>query len=208
VTKNLTKLLAIASEAIAPAPARRPKLLVGPRGDELWALLEHRNGWYAFEGALHVLAAGARGPQSLERWNSPELWRGSYADLADGCVFFAEDIFGGQFALADERVWVFDPETGEREQLGETLDAWARAVLGDFETLTGQPIAHAWQTAHGPLGAGKRLAPKTPFVAGGEFALSNLYAADAVEAMRFRGDLAQQIRNLPDGAKIELKITE
>jgi hypothetical protein len=43
---------------------------------------------------------------------------------------------------------------------------------------------------------------------GGEFAVENLYAADALELMRFRGLLARQIRDLPDGAHVTLKVTE
>jgi hypothetical protein len=43
--------------------------------------------------------------------------------------------------------------------------------------------------------------PKIPFVLGGPFEATNLYAADAVKAMRFYGNLASQIRELPDGQR-------
>jgi hypothetical protein len=205
---SLARLLDIASASLGPAAEHRPALLVGKRGDELWALLQARNGFYAFESALHVFPSGGSGTQTLERWNAPELWRGHYQDLADGCVFFAEDIFGGQFVLRDDAVHSWDPETGETEELGATLDAWARAILADYETLTGQPLAHAWQAAQGALPEGKRLVPKIPFVTGGEFALQNLYAADAMKAMQFRGDVARQLRDVPDGGQIEIKVVE
>ena len=208
MAKNIAKLLAIASETLGPKAPKRPALLTGKRGDELWALLQERNGFYAFESALHVFPAGGPGTQTLERWNSPELWRGHYKDLADGCLFFAEDIFGGQFVIKDDAIHSFDPETGATEQIGATVDAWARALLGDYEALTGQPLAHAWQEEHGALPKGKRLLPKIPFVTNGEFELSNLYAADAVKGMQFRGDLAVQIRYLPEGAEIKFKIVE
>lgn len=61
---------------------------------------------------------------------------------------------------------------------------------------------------HGVLVEGQRLVPKLPFVAGGEFEVDNLYAADAVEGMRARGNLAVQIRDLPDGAQISYRIVE
>jgi hypothetical protein len=206
--KNLTKLLGIAGEPLGPKPGKRPALLTGKRGDELWALLQTRNGFYAFESALHVFPSGGAGAQTLEHWNAPELWRGHYQDLAEGCVFFAEDVFGGQFVLKEDAIHSFDPETGATEEVGGSLDAWAHALLDDFEILTGQPLAHAWQAEHRALPKGKRLLPRTPFVTGGEFALANLYAADAVKGMQFRGDLALQIRDLPDGAQIEFKIVE
>jgi hypothetical protein len=47
---------------------------------------------------------------------------------------------------------------------------------------------------------------KVPFVLGGEFVLDNLYLAVAVEGMRFRADIASQIKELPDGAQIRLNI--
>jgi hypothetical protein len=50
--------------------------------------------------------------------------------------------------------------------------------------------------------------PKVPFVLGGAFALDNLYAANTVESLRYRGDIAGQIRSLPDGTRIRLRILE
>jgi hypothetical protein len=65
-----------------------------------------------------------------------------------------------------------------------------------------------WQAAHGALAPRKRLMPKTPFVCGGSFALDNLVAMEAAEAMRYRGELALQIRDLPDGAQICFRVVE
>ena len=209
--KGLVKLLSIASEPLGPAlPESIPALLSkeGERGEELWELLQRKNGFYAFESALHLLPLGGPGDQTLERWNEGSLWRDAYQDLAEGCFFFAEDLFGGQFAFEDGVVCSFDPETGEREELAETLAQWAEAVLADYQTLTAQPLAHQWQAAHGTLAKGRRLLPKVPFVAGGEFALENLYAAHAVKAMRARAALALQVRDLPDGSEINFEVVE
>jgi hypothetical protein len=103
----------------------------------------------------------------------------------------------------DGVVCSFDPETGERKTLANDLSGWAAAVLQDYETLTAHPLAHTWQKANGPLPAGKRLLPKIPFVIGGAFALENLYAADVVKGMQFRGEVAVQLRDLPDGTEVE-----
>ena len=48
--------------------------------------------------------------------------------------------------------------------------------------------------------------PKMPFVTGGEYAIQNLAAIEASRGMRFRGDLAVQIRDLPDGAQIRYSV--
>ena len=171
-------------------------------------MLGRVNGFYAFESALHVFPSGTTEAMSLELWNDPDLWRRDYDDLTDGLVFFAEDVFGGQFVLGDAGVGTFDPETGDVEVIAGDLTSWAAAVLGDYEMLTGYPIAHEWQVRHGALVEGQRLVPKQPFVTGGAFDVDNLYAADAIEGMRARGNLAVQIRDLPDGAKISYRIVE
>jgi hypothetical protein len=204
---NLAKLLALASAGLGPALGERPGLLGGKRADELWALLGACNGFYAFEGALHVFPSGGPGAQTLERWNAPDLWRGRYRELDDS-VCFAEDVFGGQFILRGEAVHTFDPETGEIQVIADSLEGWAGALLEDYEFLTGQPLAHAWQAQHGALAAGHRLVPKVPFVVGGAFELANLHAMEAVHGMTWRADLARQLRDLPDGTAIQFKVVE
>ena len=205
------KLLRIASPPLLKGPVRMPvaPAVGGARLAELRRLLERVNGFYAFESALHVLPAGqSGGVMDLATWNAPELFRSHYGDLADDYLFFAEDIFGGQFALAGDAVVLFDPETGDVEEIGTDLEHWAARLLDDYAYLTGHPLAHAWQEAHGKLAPGVRLLPKRPFVLGGRFELDNLYALDAAQGMRLRGDLARQLRGLPDGAKVRFEIVD
>jgi hypothetical protein len=176
---------------------------------ELEQLLSVRNGFYSFESALHVFPSesSATGLGLIE-WNSANLWRSEYEDLAEGPLFFAEDVFGCQFCLLQNEVRSFDPETGEQVVLASTIEDWAKAILTDAAALTGYPLAHAWQQQNGPLMPGRRLVPKRAFVLGGEFSISNLVAIDAVSGMRSRGNLARQIRDLPDGAQVKYEIVE
>lgn len=204
----LDKLLTLAGPALGggePAPAVAE---LGRHGPSLSTLLVRSNGFYAFESALHVLPSASTDRMSLELWNDRDLWRSAYDNLTDGLVFFAEDILGSQFVLSDAGVGVFDPETGEVEILARDLAGWAAVLLGDYEYLTGQPLAHAWQLRHGPIREGERLLPKMPFVTGGEYEVENLYSANAVEGMKVRGDLAVQIRDLPDGTKIRYRLVD
>ena len=179
-----------------------------PLEQELFQLLMCKNGFYAFESALHVFPSGACRGISLEQWNSSALWRNEYDGLADELLFFAEDIFGGQFCIKHDGVYLFDPETGKCEKIAPDLEGWADSVLTDYDYLTGYPIAHRWQEKHGIIPPDHRLVPKIPFVAGGQFELSNLRLAEAVEGMKWRGNLARQIKDLPDGAKIQFEITD
>lgn len=174
-------------------------------GHQLHELLSMRNGFIAFESALLVRGAGL-GVGDAQAWNSPDGWRAEYGDLAEGLWFFAEDTFGGQFALDGDAVIYFEPETGERERLASSIEDWARHILSDWEVSTGQPLAHGWQSRFGPLPPGTRLCPVMPFVLGGEFSIDNLALVDDVQAMRTRGDLALQLRSLPEGAQVRYRL--
>lgn len=205
---QLERLLAEASAPIGPTSLSIRDLSGVP--NDLATLLATRNGFLAFESALHLypLTSGASHSISLGLWNSDELWRGLYGVMTDGLLFFAEDAFGGQFALGPNGVSTFDPETGEIAHMADSLESWAGRVLDDFEFLTGFPLAHSWQQIHGQLAAGERLVPKRPFVLGGEYTVENLYSLNAVESMRLRAELAAQIVHFPEGASVKFKIRD
>jgi hypothetical protein len=200
VGPRLDDLLSVSGPQVGVSPAS-----INGLPADLGHMLTRRNGFVVFESALHVLAGrpAGEGVMTIQQWNEQKLWRVSYDGLADGLLFFAEDVFGGQFALGSTGVvMAFDPETGAVEQVASDLEDWADRMLSEYAILTGFPVAHAWQELHGPIPAGQRLIPKRPFVLGGEFSPENLYLLDAAEGMRLRGSLAVQIRDLPDGATV------
>lgn len=210
--ENLKKLLSIASDSFSQEQARlAPEIsrMAGTLARELEELLLEKNGFFAFEGALRVFpTCKTRQSIGLEDWNSAHLWLEYYSDLVDGCLFFAEDIFGGQFVLKNDSVHTFDPETANLEIMASSLEEWAEQLLTDYNYLTGYPLAHEWQANYGSLSFDSRLMPKVPFVCGGKFELENLAEINSVSSMRSRGNLAQQIFDLPDGAQIEFKIID
>lgn len=212
MTRPLEKLVEIAGPPLNDGKPSFPPDLeehAGSSTAELLSLLHQKNGFYAFESALHVFPAqSTQSEMGLDSWNAPGCWRSAYDGMADGCLFFAEDAFGGQFTLKSGGIYQFDPETASQELLASDLESWAEALLSDYEVLTGYPLAHQWQARHGPLPSGKRLVPKLPFVVGGEFSIENLYLLDAVKGMQLRGSIATQIRDLPDGAELKLEIVE
>jgi hypothetical protein len=202
VKSAIAKLVSIGSAELSDTP------LPGNLPPGITQLLNHRNGWMNFYNALHIFPYSDVG-FSLTHYNANEHWKQTWKGLLpEGIVFFAHDIFGFPFAELDNRIFTMDAETGQLEFIAHSMEQWATLILADDKVLTGWPLAEAWQKKHGPLPAGKRLAPKIPFVAGGAFELNNLYAADTIELMKFRGELAQQIKNLPDGAKIKFNITD
>lgn len=129
----------------------------------------------------------------------------TYGGLADGYLFFAEDTFGNQFCLKQDGIGTFEAETGAVTRLSDSLSRWADLILEEFELHTGHRLAHEWQSRNRPLRTGERLLPKMPFITGGDYAVENLAAIDSLQGMRFRGDLAVQVKDLPDGTKIRYK---
>ncbi len=210
MSSNLDKLLANATPSLndnPPSLNEQIRNLAGSAADDLLSMLCKRNGFYVLESALHVFPSHSGDKEiGLDEWNSDDLWRNEYKGMADGCLFFAEDAFGGQFCIKENKIFMFDPETGALDYLADDIEGWAKAIVSDYEVLTGYPLAHQWQEHHGQLPSKKRLLPKVPFVAGGEFALDNLYLNDAVEGMKFRADIANQIKDLPDGAQIQFNV--
>lgn len=208
----LDELVRLASDPISRGAAgldAATSSLAGHRSLELAGLLKKKNGFYAFESALHVFPADSEFQGThLQRWNTSNLWRNCYGILAEGCLFFAEDIFGGQFCIYQDEIYLFDPETGLKKWLAQNLENWADVLLGDYEFLTGFPLAHEWQLKHGPIRPGYRLVPKKLFTFGGDFELENLALEESLVAMRRRGDIATQIERLPDGTAIELRTRE
>lgn len=205
----IERLVRILSPALAPAvdqaaAAARLAPLANPRSAvaQLAQLLAGRNGAYGFENALVLLPLGGDGPLELEAFNRDREWRDAYAGMADGLLVFAFDGFGGPFALDARGVVSFDPETGDTARLARDVEGWARALLADYDVLTGHPLVRLWQQRNRGLRPGERLAPVKPFTLGGAFAPDNLVAADLRASLRERARLARAIRDLPDGAQI------
>ncbi|MGW1129995.1 hypothetical protein [Streptomyces griseoluteus] len=194
------KLIEISSPAIGPEMA-----YVSEIPGLLRSLIGSRNGFYAFESALFVRPWGG-GVGSAEWWNAPDGWRVPYGELVDGFTFFAEDVFGFQFAVAETGFYSFDPETAELQSMAATADEWANQILEDHEELTGSGLAHVWQSMNGPLRSGYRLAAATPFCLGGEFTLDALKPKEGLELAHFRADVYAQIRDLPDGAQVRINL--
>lgn len=170
----------------------------------LWPLLSAKNGFLAFESALQVFALEPQSPHGIAQWNSSAGWRSHYGSLTGGLTFFAQDVFGGQYAVDGDGIVKFEPELGERSDFAPSAEAWAMEILEDHDYETGFTLAHEWQTEHRPLTFGERLYPKFPFVLGGNYEPDNLWAAVADKALPMRGFLAQKLHGMKDGSHVRL----
>lgn len=209
---NVDRLISIGGNPLcngAPEICENLVDLAGGLAGELIQLLIRKNGFFAFESALRVFPSRTTMYSiGLSDWNSQDNWRQDYKELADGCLFFAEDVFGGQFCIKKDQVCTFEPETGSAEPLADSLENWAQLVLDDFDYLTGYTVAHDWQVSHGQITSDCRLIPKLPFVCGGKYEIENLVAADAKKGMRSRANLARQILEIGDGGEISFSLID
>jgi hypothetical protein len=206
----MTALDELLARARAPLGSRVEVYLGGGVRAELAALLSTTNGFAVFNYGVQVFHFGpdglgdGLGPE-LGTWNDEATWKYAYGGLADGLLCFGQDLFGVQFAIEDgQRVSTFDPETGERQTIGERLEDWADWLLAKPDERGVHSFATSWQHEHGALDHGERLLPKRPFIFGVEYTADNLVVSDAVTAMRVRGPIARQVYDLPDGAAVTL----
>jgi hypothetical protein len=198
-------LLSIASPALSELTVE--PISHGRIGNELWELLGRRNGFYAFESALFVRGFGPSAGDTVG-WNRDGSWRDGYDEDGVGLFFFAEDVFGSQFAIHNDTIVQFDGETGSKTRMASSVEDFVDQLLDDYNYLTGYPLAKEWQDLHGQLKPGQRLVPIQPFVLGGEFNVENLRVMRDHEAMMSRSALAHQLRGKPDGTKIRTEPTD
>lgn len=199
----LDKLLNVGGQAISTETPERVSLPVGAFWDDFFRLVARKNGFYAFEGALHLFPSAKEGCMPVRLWNSSELWRYTYNGLFSSEIhFFAEDAFGCQFGASGDAVYFLNAETGYLKMHSQCLEEWAEKLLKDYAVETGYPLAHEWQVKNGRIPGNCRLVPEVPFVLGGKFAVDNLIPVRSIQAMRYYGKLASDLAVRKDGEVI------
>jgi hypothetical protein len=168
------------------------------------------NGLTAFEGGLRIFGTTPGALPALQDWNIQDGWRSEYRELIKkNLVFFAEDAFGNQFAFDDERVVYFDVENGRATPFANSFSHWLAIILEDpLDTL--QLVFYKnWLN----LNKGERLEPSEhlcptyPFVVKADPPLHELYRVNSSQDMRYKGHFAYQIKDVPDGARMKIKVT-
>ncbi len=113
-----------------------------------------------------------------------------------------EDELGTYWRLCPEDCYC-EVVADSREQLDQlSID---QTFLEDWymETLVEAAEQHC-----GTLVDGKKYHFKIPSILGGEYAPSNFTVLDQMKQIRFSGDIARQIHDLPDGAQVELTVVD
>jgi len=111
---------------------------------------------------------------------------------------------------ATNRYWRLCPEDLYCQIVAEN-DASLATLLKDPDFAEDWEMRELVRLAHkklGPLENGRRYCLKIPGILGGAYDEQNLATIALGELISFSGHLAGQIKDLPEGSKIEFKFTE
>ena len=168
-------------------------------------LLSNKTGFY-FNKGLHIYGLSESFDyDNLHCINS--FLQKEYEILFNNLYAFACDVFGNQFVFKEQKVYYFEIETSEVSLLADNFKMWLEKVVNDCDYYFSPELVHEWQTNNRSLFYEERLTPKIPFILGGEYTISNLYALDFFKAISFSASIAKQVVNLPEGTDFEIIIS-
>ena len=173
------------------------------------SLLSLHNGLTAFDGGLRIFGTMPGKLPALQEWNEQNSWRSAYKELVkDTLIFFAEDVFGNQFAFDDGNVVYFDAENGRFAPFANSFSEWLSIILEDPVDTLQLMLYKNWLDKGERLEPCEHLCPLYPFIVKANPPLTELYRVMSMEDMLYKGNFAYQIKDLPDGAQIKMRVTE
>jgi len=135
-----------------------------------------------------------------------KAWRWIGLDPAE---VVATNPFGNVIVRAtDGAYWRICPEEWSCKQVARNADEFA-ALSSAEEFRTDWEMARLVDLAGkklGPLRKGRCYCLKVPAVIGGKYEASNLGTITLKELTSFAGDMAEQIKDVPDGGEIQIEI--
>jgi hypothetical protein len=148
------------------------------------------------EPAWHGLRDALEGPDAFH-----ELYPGVVVpeDLP-----FAEDALGDQFLLREGAVLRLVAETGDLLPVSDGLEGFFGAVLAGAPGVLGVEPLLAYLGSGRKLEPGQLLTAYPPFVMAESRDGVDLRPLGALERRRLLAALARQVRDLPDGAEIQV----
>jgi hypothetical protein len=118
-------------------------------------------------------------------------------------------VAGDLFYIGDgSLVWRLDLGAGEAEAVADSAADFATQLAAPAAAaeLLLLPVVVAFEAAQGPLAIGQCLGFRTLPVFGGAYTVENRYAVAVGQHAAFTGDVHRQIRDLPDGAQVALRV--
>lgn len=175
---------------------------------DLADLLRGRNGFVAYHGGLHVRGACLKPLWHAlrEAWLGPNALHRHYPGLTADDVPFAQDCVGDQFLIRAGQVWKLSAETGDLDPVARTVADFLREADADPIEYLSLDLLNQFRADGGVLKPGQLLSVYPPFCLAGEDDRIDLRAIPADDRLGFLADFARQIRDIPDGGRIEIKL--
>jgi hypothetical protein len=128
---------------------------------------------------------------------------------AEPVEIIASNAFGNIiFRDGRGRFWRLCPEDVYCEVIADNRDEY-EDLIGDSEFVEDwemQVLVDAAYRVVGPIEPDRKYCLKIPGALGGTYEETNIASAPWTELILFSGDLAFQIKDLPDGSQIEFKV--
>ncbi len=130
-----------------------------------------------------------------------------FGKILEGFYSFGQDAFGNQFLfhLKSNDVLFFNIETGRKQLLGNGFRRWMEAFASDYDYYSGMSYMESWRRQF-QISINERIQAKKPFVIGGKYDIENFIVKRYPDYLSYNADIAKQIINIPDGARVVLKL--
>ena len=111
-------------------------------------------------------------------------------------------------AQLDGKIWWLDTGAGELTEVAPSVEAFQEFLDEPAKAarLLLAPVVEEFVRLHGPMPAGKCLGFTQLPVLGGSYSVENRWLAPAEEHFGVTGEAHRQIRDLPDGTRVNLRI--
>jgi len=171
--------------------------------EELAAMLKQANGFILYQGALHIrgLCQSPEWHSLRSAWKSETSFQNLYPDLTPSDIPFAQDPFGDQFLWREGKILRLLAETGDIEFTSPSLAAFFASVEKDIQSFLNVSLKQTIQP-------GELVLAYPPFCMKESGKGASLRSIPSRRVILFHADLAEQIRNVPDGGQIEIKVTD
>lgn len=176
-------------------------------GPIMMPLIARANGFITRNRIFRVF--GTEGDEivpSIQEWNNSE-WKLEYGNKTHNLLFFAEDIFGNQYALQthDEKVSLvrFQCEGGEVETVSGGVKALIDAFISPETSalLDWALVKTAFQRGLSP-NPNEHLAFELPLIAGGDYSIDNITVESTELHLGTLSQLSRELQNYPAGVRI------
>ena len=172
--------------------------------------LASRNGFVAFGGGLHV-----RGAVLDPEWHSiraalegPSALHVLFDALTPADIPFAQDALGDQFVLRDGLVYRLRAEAGNLQPLHVDFASFLeRCAVDPVDYLGLQPLL-TFQSHGGKLAPGQLLSVYPPFLVDTSESERSYAAVPAIQGLTSLGRFAREVRDLPDGNKVKIRVPD